>query len=133
MKEVLVRKNGVFAGVCGGLAEQLGISAPILRLLVFVSLFFTLGFTLLLYIAAVFSFPTEASLPYSETPKFLGVCAKLAPQLEMHPAWLRFLTLVIWIFTAFFPVFVAYLVVYLVQTATDDVNKPDKSNMRDVN
>lgn len=51
------------AGVCGGIAEWLGISSTIVRLLFVISAFFSFGAVLLVYFAAAVFVPKS---PYNE-------------------------------------------------------------------
>ncbi len=131
---VFVRKNGVFGGVCGGLAAQLNLPVFILRAALLVSVFFTFGLTLLIYWAAIVAFPNELTVNFGDGPKFLGVCHRLAPKLRIHETWLRFFTLVLWICTAFLPVFAVYMLLFLISTvATTDDTASNPSGFRDVN
>lgn len=130
---VFIRKNGVFAGVCGGLAAKLSLPVLLLRLALLVSFFFTFGFTFLIYLAAVFAFPSDLTVQFGDGPKFLGVCHKLAPKLGIHETWLRFVTLVLWICTAFLPVFAVYMILFLINTVTVSNSSSNPSGFRDVN
>lgn len=129
---MFIRRNGVFGGVCGGLAHTLDVPVFILRLALVIALPFTFGAAVLVYLAAVFAFPSELMAAFGDQPKFLGVCHKMAPKLGIHETWLRFFTLIAWIFTAFFPVFVVYMILFLVNIATDE-GRPNPSGFRDVN
>lgn len=135
LNETFIRRDAVFGGVCGGLAHKLSLPVTVLRILLLLSAFCTFGLTVLIYLAVVFSFPSELTAEIPDAPKFLGVCHKLAPKVGVSAAWLRFFTLVAWILTAFVPVFTAYLIIFLVQTATDDVASGPRSDsdVRDVN
>lgn len=131
-KNIFIRKNGVFGGVCGALALKLNTPTFILRLVLLISCFCTFGLTFLIYLSAVLAFPSELTAGFGDQPKFLGVCHKWAPKLGVHETFLRFLTLVVWIFTAFLPVFAVYMILFLVNAATDD-GGGSPSDVRDVN
>lgn len=54
------RKNSMIAGVCGGLAEHLGMDATILRMIYVIISVFSAGFPgILVYIIAMFVIPLE--------------------------------------------------------------------------
>ena len=136
MDTVFVRRNGVFGGVCGGLAYKLDVPAFVLRLALTVSFLCTFGITLLIYFAAVLAFPNEFTQAFGTQPKFLGVCHRLAPKLNIHETWLRFALLIAFVFTAFVPVFAAYMLVFVIMAATDESgnSRPQNpSGVRDVN
>ncbi len=50
-------ENRIIAGVCGGLARYLGVSAKLLRFLFFISIFFSFSLTLWIYLALWFLLP----------------------------------------------------------------------------
>ena len=112
--DVFVRQNGVFGGICGGLAAKFGLNVVLIRFLMLVSAFCSLGLTVILYLAALFAFPNTLSVQFGERPVFLGVCHRLAKGLNLHESWLRFLALLLWIFTGFLPVFAIYTILFLV-------------------
>jgi phage shock protein PspC (stress-responsive transcriptional regulator) len=130
--QIFIRRNGVFGGVCGGLAYKLDVPVFIIRLALLASLFFTAGITLLLYIVAVFAFPNEFTIAFGDRPMVLGVCHNLAPKMGIHESWLRFFALLLWVFTGFVPVFVIYMIVYLINSPTQKV-ETRSSGVRDVN
>lgn len=47
------------AGICGGMAEYLGIDPTVMRILWLLALFFSIGLVMLLYIALIFVIPNE--------------------------------------------------------------------------
>lgn len=137
-----IRRNGVLGGVCGGLSHQLDVPVVILRIALAISFFATFGITFLIYMAAVFSFPSEFTAAFGQGPKFLGVCHKLAPKVKIPETWLRFFTLLLWIGTGFLPVFVVYMIFFLFTAETvktgggnyQGVGRgPNTSGVRDVN
>lgn len=132
---VFVRRDGVFGGVCGGLAHVTKLPVAVLRLLMIGSMILSLGLTLLLYFAAVVAFPNPLSLALGERPMFLGVCHHFAKKIGLHESWLRFFTLVGLIVTAFAPVFAVYMIMFIVMNVTTEPvhSEPSDSNVRDVN
>lgn len=132
---VFVRRDGVFGGVCGGLAHRTNLPPNLIRLLMILSMFLSFGVTLLLYFAAVVAFPNPLSLAIGDRPQFLGVCHHFSKKIGLHESWLRFFTLVAFIFTAFAPVFGVYMILFLVMTATSEPvhRDPSDSRVRDVN
>jgi phage shock protein PspC (stress-responsive transcriptional regulator) len=134
MIDVFIRKDGLVGGVCGGLARKLDIPAFVLRIALVVSFFCTFGITLLIYFAAVVSFPNQLTAAFTNQPKFLGVCHRLAPKFNIHETWMRFALLVVFIFTGFVPVFAGYMLVFLIMAATTEESRPrNPSGFRDVN
>jgi phage shock protein PspC (stress-responsive transcriptional regulator) len=135
--EVFVRQKGLLGGVCGGLAVKLRLNVVLLRFLMLVSAFFSLGLTIILYLAAVFAFPNRLTVQLGERPVFLGVCHRISRNLKLHESWLRFLVLVLWIFTGFIPVFAVYMIVFLALGGVEEQSyrRPDSndSRVRDVN
>ncbi len=131
-QNIFIRKNGVFGGVCGGIALKLGFPVLILRIALLISFLFTFGVTFLVYLSVVISFPSEFTINFGDQPRFLGVCHKLAPKLGIHETWLRFITLVSWILTAFVPVFAVYMILFLVNVTTQS-ESVNSSGVRDVN
>jgi phage shock protein C len=84
------RKNRMLLGVCGGIAEHLGCDPILIRILFILSLFITLGTTLLAY------FVFYAFLPWSESaetddPQPVGIPWGFAGLLAM--VWLVFFIL----------------------------------------
>lgn len=56
-------RDKVFTGICGGLGEYLNIDATLVRLLVVVGAFVSLGTVLLIYLIAIFIIPQEPYAP----------------------------------------------------------------------
>ncbi|MCK8058329.1 MULTISPECIES: PspC domain-containing protein [unclassified Fusibacter] len=61
------RHDKMIGGVCAGLANYLGIDTSIVRILVFIAVFFG-GLSVWLYIAAMIFIPLEPSDPYYDVP-----------------------------------------------------------------
>jgi phage shock protein C len=51
--------NRIFAGVCGGIADFFGWDARIVRVLLLLTSFFSVGMPILLYAALAFAMPKE--------------------------------------------------------------------------
>ncbi|MDF2958372.1 MAG: phage-shock protein [Paenibacillus sp.] len=56
--------NSWFTGLCGGLAEFLGISATLVRLLMTIAVFCSFGTTLLIYFIASLFIPKQSYVQY---------------------------------------------------------------------
>ena len=132
---VFVRRDGVFGGVCGGLAHVTGLPVVVLRLLMIGSMILSAGLTVLLYIAAVLAFPNPLSLALGDRPQFLGVCHHFSKKIGIHESWLRFFALVGFVLTAFAPVFAVYMIMFIVMNVTTEPvhTEPSDSSVRDVN
>jgi len=52
-------------GICGGIAQYLGVDSTLIRLVLVISAFFSFGTTVLLYFIASLLIPKESYLPYS--------------------------------------------------------------------
>lgn len=63
------RRDRMFTGLIGGLSENFGVDATLVRLIVALSMFFTAGTTLLIYIVASLVVPKE---PYNRDPYISG-------------------------------------------------------------
>jgi phage shock protein PspC (stress-responsive transcriptional regulator) len=113
-KNKLLRQNPVVAGVAGGIAEALDLPAWLIRLLLFISVFTTVGFTLLLYLAAAFSFSSKKHFEnFGEAPKIFGGCYYASRRMGLDVGWVRFAVLTTSILTGFFPVPFLYVVFHL--------------------
>jgi len=133
--DVFIRRDGIFGGVCGGLAYRTGIHVGVLRLLMILSMFLSMGLTLFIYFAAVVSFPNPITRAFGDRPQFLGVCHNFSKRIGLHESWLRFFTLIAFVFTAFAPVFAVYMIMFFIMSASTEpgFKKPSDSNVRDVN
>ncbi|OAB39455.1 hypothetical protein PMSD_05920 [Paenibacillus macquariensis subsp. defensor] len=58
-------RNKMVTGLCGGLSEVFGIDATILRILVFISIPFSGGTTLFIYLVAALVIPKESVPPFN--------------------------------------------------------------------
>jgi phage shock protein PspC (stress-responsive transcriptional regulator) len=86
---VLVRsKNGWIAGVCRGIADQMGLPTWLVRAIWIFSTPF-LGLNILFYIFCAISFPREDLVEKSQRPQVLGVCYYLSKQASVDVGVLR--------------------------------------------
>lgn len=105
-------KDGVFFGVCKGMAQALEIPVGLFRLLWLASvLFFGVGLGLYILLAA--SLPREDKLVESLEPKFLGVCAKISKRTLVEVGLVRFLAICLALLSMGATV-VGYIVLYFV-------------------
>ena len=84
--------NGVFAGVCEGLARSLNIPTWAMRLLWIILTFAAFGTGLIIYLILAFCLPDEHSIPKSEQSKFMGVCLRLSRAFNIEVGVIRALT-----------------------------------------
>lgn len=84
--------NGVFAGVCKGLAESFEIDVTIVRVFWLLA-FFLGGFGGLLYVALAFALPRKDRLEKANEDKILGVCAALAERFDIEVGIVRLFAL----------------------------------------
>lgn len=133
----LVRDNALIGGVAGGVAEIADVPVWIVRALMLVSVVFSAGITVFLYLAAVFSFPSRLQLrAFGETPKIFGLCYRMSKRLGVPVGWLRFCVLSFAIFTMFVPVAMVYFILHLVledEPSRYEARGPRAGNVRDLN
>lgn len=99
------RVNRKFLGVCGGIGDALGMDSNVLRVLLVVSMFYSLGVTVLGYFVAAFCLsPSEVEvidngirrLYRSRTNrKLFGVCGGIAQYFEVDAFFVRMLFLIL--------------------------------------
>lgn len=80
--------DGIFLGVCKGLAQSFGISAGIMRALWLLAIF-GLGTGFLFYFILGLSLPREDKIPEALDGKFLGVCARIARRYRIEVGIVR--------------------------------------------
>jgi len=89
---VLVRsKDGWIAGVCKGIADQMGLPPWLVRLVWILSIP-CLGLSVLFYLFCALSFPREDMVEQSQRPRVLGVCYYLSRQSNIDVGILRLCT-----------------------------------------
>jgi phage shock protein C len=112
--------NGAICGVCKGLANTLGISVGVFRLLWICSvLFFGMGIPL--YFMLAISLPREDRIAQAIEPWILGVCSKVALRTDLEIGIVRFLTIALALMS-FGATLVGYFVMYFVMD-NDTANK----------
>ena len=84
-------KNGILAGVCAGLAKELGFEAWVVRALFFALVLFA-GFGLWIYIALAVSLPVEHKMDRASEGMVLGVCKRLSEKTEIELGVVRAIT-----------------------------------------
>lgn len=105
-------KDGVFFGVCKGLARTFEVPVGAFRLLWLASTLF-LGVGLGLYILLAICLPREDRLAEASKPWLLGVCSRLSEKLDIEIGVVRFLTVVLGLLSGGAAI-IAYLVLYVV-------------------
>lgn len=111
--------EGVFFGVCQGLADSFQLSVVALRILWLVSVLF-FGVGLLFYFILGFSLPLKGYEVESEQPKVLGVCYRIHLKTGMEVGLVRAICLSLALCT-FGATLVGYLVLHFV---LPDLNRP---------
>lgn len=104
--------NGAICGVCKGLANTLGISVGVFRLLWICSVLF-FGMGIALYFMLAISLPREDKTGQALEPWILGVCSKVARRTDLEIGIVRFLTIAL-AFMSFGATVVGYFVMYFV-------------------
>jgi len=118
--------DGALCGVCKGLANTLGISVGVFRLLwIFSVLFFGAG--LALYFMLAISLPREDKLAQALEPWILGVCAKISLRTNLEIGIVRFLAICLALLS-FGATIVGYFVLYFVMD--DAPTKAQSSDTR---
>jgi phage shock protein PspC (stress-responsive transcriptional regulator) len=113
MKMKWVRaKDGVFFGVCKGLARTFEVQVGALRLAWLVSVLF-MGAGLGLYLLLAICLPREDKLTEAMQPWFLGVCAKISRRIEVEVGIVRLLAIILG-FMSLGASLIGYIVLYFV-------------------
>ena len=107
-------------GVCGGLAQYFNFDASIIRLLFVLFTFFSIGITVLIYLAlwAVFPLVPRAYIePHYKRlyrsrrdRRISGICGGLGTYLKVDSNIIRFVVILLLMATLFFPVIISYFV-----------------------
>lgn len=105
-------ENGIFAGVCQGMAEALDIDVVLLRIGWVLSIFL-LGFGVLFYIALALALPRRDKVGTAYDDKVLGVCSRIAQKTYIEVGLVRFLALIA-LFMSFGCALLAYVILYFV-------------------
>lgn len=105
-------RDGALFGVCKGIANTLGISVGVFRLLwVFSVLFFGVGIAL--YLMLAISLPREDKAVQALEPWILGVCSRISLRTNLEVGIVRFLAISL-AFLSFGATIVGYLILYFV-------------------
>lgn len=62
MEKRLVRKNKMFLGVCGGIADYMNVDPTLIRIIAVALIFFGIGSPILVYLIMAIVMPNEANL-----------------------------------------------------------------------
>lgn len=114
------RWNKKVGGVCGGLGVYFNIDPTIVRLLFVVSLFFSFGISLILYLIGWLVIP-EGPAKYIQPQgrrlyrsrrdrRLLGVCGGLAAFFRIDSTVVRVVTVILMIITGIFPILISYAI-----------------------
>lgn len=118
-------QDGVFFGVCKGLARNFDIPVGVFRLLWVLSVLF-FGAGIWLYLMLAVSLPREDKVVQALDSYILGVCSKIAVRSDLDVGIVRFLALCL-AFLSLGASIVGYIVLYFVldskKTQSSD-NKP---------
>lgn len=107
--------DGIFLGVCKGLAQSTGMSAGVMRALWLLAIF-GLGTGVLFYFILGLCLPREDKIPEALSGKVLGVCAKIAKRYRIEVGIVR----LSFVLTAFFTFGVSILVYGLAYFIVDE-------------
>lgn len=124
MKLYRCRWNRKIAGICGGLGQYLKIDPTLVRIAFLILLFPTFGIMLLAYALGWWLIPEGPQSYIEPKSKKLyrskknrmigGVCAGFAEYFGIDANIIRLSTIVIGIFTGFFPAFIVYVLALFV-------------------
>lgn len=104
--------NGIFGGICAGLAQRFDVPAWAVRVLWLMAIF-AWGTGLALYLIAWYCVPKASNQANARQPRFLGVCARVGQALEIDVAVVRILA----VFAALASLgtfFIVYLVLHII-------------------
>jgi len=102
--------DGVFAGVCEGIAKRFEVPAWAVRVLWLLSIL-GLGFGFLAYIILALCLPREDQPGLAHEKKFLGVCLKASKKFDMDVGLLRSIVCFI-AFSSLGTVFIVYVIMF---------------------
>ncbi len=90
--------EGPLFGVCSGLGRTFNIDPLIIRIVFVVGLLAGL-LSGILYLFLGIALPKEEELPMARQPKLLGVCSRLSQNLDLDIGLVRFLALILALFS----------------------------------
>lgn len=105
-------QDGVFFGVCKGLAKTFEVPVGVFRLIWVLSVLF-FGAGLWLYLLLAISLPREDKAVEALNPVVLGVCSKIAVKTDVEVGVVRFLTICLSLMSMG-ATLVGYIVLYFV-------------------
>ncbi|HAG91780.1 MAG TPA: hypothetical protein DCL41_07905 [Bdellovibrionales bacterium] len=117
--------DGALFGVCKGLAQSMGISVGLTRLVLVLSVL-CFGFGFGLYILLAIALPKKSEMDQAYNKRILGVCSYLAKNNQMDVGLVRFLALVL-LFASFGFTFIAYVIAYMM-LPEDEKSSASRSN-----
>lgn len=103
-------KDGAIFGVCKGIARALDLPVGVVRLIWILAVLFA-GTGIFVYVCLAIGFPREDRDP--SKADILGVCARLAPRLELEVGIVRAISVFLF-FTSAGTFTILYLIAYLV-------------------
>ncbi len=113
-------KDGIFLGVCAGLAKSFGFHPWLFRLFLLASIFF-FGVGFLVYLLLAIALPREDRVFESKEAKIMGVCYRLSRTLDMEVGLVRFLFLFLTLSSLGITLFFYLLLHFLLKPAHDDL------------
>lgn len=82
-----------FGGVCQGLGQSFDLKPEYIRAFWFLSLLFSFGSTIAVYLVLWFALPLESEIQEYDQPKIAGVCHRLSQQFGWELAPMRLVAL----------------------------------------
>ncbi len=113
-------QNGIFFGVCAGLATSFGFHPWLFRLLLLAAIFF-FGVGFMVYFLLAVALPREDRVLESREAKILGVCYRLSRSLEVEVGLVRFLFLLLMVGSFGIVVFFYFILHFVLKPARDDI------------
>ena len=113
-------KDGIFLGVCSGLAKSLGFQPWLFRLILLASIFF-FGVGVMIYLLLAIALPREDRVFEAKEAKIMGVCYRLSKTLDMEVGLVRFLFLFLTFSSLGITLFFYLLLHFLLKPAQDDI------------
>lgn len=113
-------KDGIFFGVCKGLANSFGVHPWLLRLSLLIAIFvFGVGF--MIYLLLAVTLPREDRVLESREAKIMGVCYRLSRILDMEVGLVRFVFLLLTLSSLGITLLFYVLLHFVLKPAKDDI------------
>ncbi len=109
--------DGIFSGVCAGLAKRLDLEPWLVRFLFVCSIIF-FGTGIFFYLLLTLSLPREDRLSHAFEKRIMGVCSMISKRSELDIGLTRFLALLL-LFASFGWAIIAYVVLYFALPANE--------------